>query len=174
MPAKSPAALLRRRERRRERFRERYAEEDGFRENYRARHRRNDARYREQHRDARRAAAKEWYAQQRREHFKVPRRIGPEPKSHRSLGPFPEIYPYHFEHPLVRQANEMIPRSLPEDIRADACQEFILSMLEGRKPQLPEIIKKAWAMRPDRFGSVSLYAEDRYGRTLEERLAQYR
>ncbi len=79
-----------------------------------------------------------------------------------------DFYPYNSDHPLVKAANELVPKGLSETIRGDVCQEVILAMLEGRKPELDKIIGDI--RKETQTFAKSLFSKDDYGRELVETL----
>lgn len=68
------------------------------------------------------------------------------------------------EHELLRLINEAVPRSIPEDRRADICQELAISILIGdiETPDLPSAwegaFRKVYKMHPTTWGPLSLDA----------------
>ena len=45
--------------------------------------------------------------------------------------PIPELWPYGCDDRLCLRINEIVPRGIPEDVRADVCQELVLAVLAG-------------------------------------------
>lgn len=43
----------------------------------------------------------------------------------------PELWPYDCDDRLCLRINEIVPRGIPEDVRADVCQELALAVLAG-------------------------------------------
>jgi len=63
----------------------------------------------------------------------------------------------------VKQINDVIPKTLPEYIRADVCQEMALAILEGQitEEEIPanarEYIKQIYKRYSEKWGTLSLY-----------------
>lgn len=79
------------------------------------------------------------------------------------------VYPYGATHELVQMVNEAVPRSLPEDIRGDVCQEMILAMLDGEVNVLDRAQEFIRAHRKEyafRFGPMSIDGNERLRASL--------
>jgi hypothetical protein len=65
---------------------------------------------------------------------------------------------------LLRTVNTILPRNLPEQIRADVGQDLLLAVLDGQinEKEIPlyvaPFIKRIWAQQQSRFKEVSLEA----------------
>lgn len=79
------------------------------------------------------------------------------------------VYPYLLDTQvegadLLLAVNAAVPKSLPQDVRADVCQELILACLAGEvdarqiAAHAPHFIKQHYKRYPRRFGIVSLDA----------------
>lgn len=77
------------------------------------------------------------------------------------------FYPYMLHEPrkendLVLKVNAVVPHGLPEDIRADVCQDIIVAVLEGKlnidnaKDNIGEFIKNVWRLYPWKYKWLSL------------------
>lgn len=92
------------------------------------------------------------------------------------------FYPFVIHKPKVNDGsydmmmlvNNAVPRSLPDHIRADICQDLILGILEGAitvdevKASVKSFSRKVFEMHPMKYGHISLDAPlgDDSGRTL--------
>jgi hypothetical protein len=95
------------------------------------------------------------------------------------------VYPFLIheprqEHELLNLVNGAVPKSLPEQVRADICQDLIVAILSGEMEKIElqgnvkEYTRKVFKMFPTKYGPLSLdapppWADD--GRTLAEVLA---
>lgn len=63
---------------------------------------------------------------------------------------------------LLLAVHDLIPTRCPHDVRSDLCQDLVLSILAGEhtlgsiESAIPEFLKKARKLMPDRYGTVSL------------------
>lgn len=109
------------------------------------------------------------YATRRQVTFAAWRRRNPRPRSARShrlpqhLAPVAEQYPYARSNDveIVAQVDALVSHGLPDDVRADVCQEILLALLEGRE-QLATLDVGRYVRNGYRqltsWGDVSLYA----------------
>lgn len=80
------------------------------------------------------------------------------------------VYPFAIhdggkpEHEMVRLVNDIVPKGLPPDMRADICQDLIVGMLTGHftkgdlyKP-MKQIMREVQAASPSKWGDWSLDA----------------
>lgn len=78
---------------------------------------------------------------------------------------------------LLRNVNDVIPRTLPEQVRADVGQELLLAVLDGQisvydvAAYVQPITRRIWAQQQSRFSEISLESMlGESGRRLEETL----
>jgi len=99
--------------------------------------------------------------------------------------PVTEVWPFltkaePTEHDLLMAVDAVVPKTLPETIRQDVCQDLILAVLEGTVPiaglaeSAGEYTKQVFAQYPLKYGLLSLdapapWSED--SRTLGDTLA---
>lgn len=63
---------------------------------------------------------------------------------------------------LLLAVNEAVPRSLPEQVRAEVCQDIIVAILSGEmdlgdiRKKASEYTRKVFRLFPDRYGPLSL------------------
>lgn len=68
------------------------------------------------------------------------------------------------EHELLRFVNAAVPRQLPDQMRADVCQDLAVALLSGEvsRERAPALVKKLisanWKINPSRYGPLSLDA----------------
>lgn len=82
------------------------------------------------------------------------------------------------DYALMKYVNEIVPRALPEHVRADVCQDILVDVVSGEisadqlKNKMKEYVRRAYKFMPSKFGAVSLdafiYGEE--GATFGERL----
>lgn len=97
--------------------------------------------------------------------------------------PLAEYYPYittapTSDHELLLAVESIIPKTLPHEVRADVCQDMIVSILTGEitldnlRDRRGEYIKSIFKQMPSRYGHLSLDAPMIFGdgksRTLGE------
>jgi hypothetical protein len=81
----------------------------------------------------------------------------------------PSFYPYISgeptkEHNLLLAVEMLIPKSLPNDVRSDVCQDMIVAVLSGEasldtlRGDWNGYLKKFWKMYPSKYGHISLDA----------------
>lgn len=92
------------------------------------------------------------------------------PKIRAERSKVPEFYPFlaqvYDDHDLILRVNEIVPRSLPELMRGDVCQEAILAILEGHATLaeleqgggIRSFVSAYWRANHERFGTLSLDA----------------
>ncbi len=96
----------------------------------------------------------------------------------------PQFYPFYTEtpdeeHDLLEWAHHLVPRSIPDNWRADICQDLIVALLMGEVTKdnaelaVPKYIKKVFKEFPSKYGPLSLDAEfsPNDDRTLMDKLA---
>jgi hypothetical protein len=64
-----------------------------------------------------------------------------------AAAPLTEYWPYGIglDDPIVHEAGLLVPKTLPEDVRAEACQRVVLLLLEGKSVNVRVIIAHSWA-----------------------------
>lgn len=96
--------------------------------------------------------------------------------------PLCEVYPYapkEIDCDLLKIVNDAVPRSVPEVVRADVCQDLILNVLAGEIPiaelgdNLESAIKRAWTDLRGRWGTRSLSDPAGDRRTFGEAIGVY-
>lgn len=77
------------------------------------------------------------------------------------------VWPYlrdlsHPEFRLLRLVNDSVPRTLPEHVRADVCQEILTAVISGEisdhdvPAYVPTFTKRVWSQQSNRFRERSL------------------
>lgn len=100
------------------------------------------------------------------------------------FSPCVEFYPYLTaqpteEHDLIMTVDSLVPKNLPNQTRADVCQDMIVAVLSGEvtvgnlKDATSKYVKQFFKMFPPKYGHLSLDHPFRPGdsRTLGEMLA---
>lgn len=97
--------------------------------------------------------------------------------------PLPQFWPFLAEQPtdehdLVMVIDGLVPKTLPEMVRQDVCQDLIVSVLGGEvslgnlQDALPKHVRQAFKLYPSKYGPISLDAPppwDPSGRPLLEK-----
>lgn len=103
----------------------------------------------------------EWYRAQRGARPRTPRIVRPR------LPPMTEFWPYISsqpteDHGLLLAVDRLVPRGLNEQVRADVCQDMMVSILSGEitldnlQDSRPEYLKKMFKGLPSKYGHLSL------------------
>lgn len=80
------------------------------------------------------------------------------------------------DYALLKAVNELVPRSIPEHVRADVCQDILMDIVSGEialeavPRRIKEYAKKAYSFMPSKFGPKSLdsFIFGDEGRTLAD------
>ncbi len=100
------------------------------------------------------------------------------------IRPAHQYYPYitgpvRDEHRLVVVVNEAVPKGIPDDIRADICQDILVALLDHQieihdlSLAVPEFIKRQYRLFPTKYAPLSLdveRGEEGEGFTLKDTL----
>lgn len=103
----------------------------------------------------------EWYRLKRGTRPRSPRLVRPK------LPPMMEFWPYVSsqpteDHDLLLAVDGLVPRGLNEQVRADICQDMIVSILSGEitldslRDSKPEYLKRVFKGTPSKYGHLSL------------------
>jgi hypothetical protein len=90
-----------------------------------------------------------------------------------------EYYPYikgepTSDHELILAVDQLVPKGLLNDVRADVCQDMIVAILTGEvtfgnlRDGLPKYLRQFMRNAPSKYGHLSLDAPAGEGRTLAE------
>jgi hypothetical protein len=105
------------------------------------------------------------------------------PSVRKQRQPMAEFYPFITttpteDHELLLAVDRMVPKGISADIRADVCQDMIVSLLLGEttldnlRDSTPQFVKRLYKEMPSKYGHLSLDAPLIYGdgksRTLGE------
>jgi hypothetical protein len=104
---------------------------------------------------------------EQRRHERGLRRVERERQRAVNATPMPEVWPFiptapASEHDLVMAVDEVVPKTLPEWLRQDICQDLILLVLEGDttvdnlRDATPEAVRAVFRMYPGKYGPLSL------------------
>lgn len=80
------------------------------------------------------------------------------------------------DYALLKAVNEIVPRSIPEHVRADVCQDILMDIVSGELSleflphRMREYTRKAYGFMPSKFGPKSLdsFIFGDEGRTLAD------
>lgn len=80
------------------------------------------------------------------------------------------------DYALLKAVNEIVPRSIPEHVRADVCQDILMDIVSGKLAletvphRMKEYTRKAYGFMPSKFGPKSLdsFIFGDKGRTLAD------
>jgi hypothetical protein len=84
----------------------------------------------------------------------------------------------HQDYEMIAVINNAVPRTLPEYVRADICQNLAVSILLGEiqlddlQKAIPVLVKSAWKDSPSKYGPLSLDAPLNYGESKSKTLGE--
>lgn len=92
----------------------------------------------------------------------------------------PQRWPYiSYETPeetdgldILRLVDEVVPKTIPQQVREDLCQDLVVAILMGEQAieniqdALPQFTRKAFKMNPSKYGGVSMEMEVAEGLTV--------